>query len=489
MIVFGSKRRRYISAGMLAIVMVAGACSSDKPQTTEITKPGLGATTSTVDTNAIAKDCALDAFESAAKPVKITYWHSLKQANEAALKKLTDEFNASQTDVQVTLGAEGSNEDILTKYKSVAGSSEAPDLISQNETNQQLLIDSKAIVPVQACIAATKSSTDDLLARVRDYYTVGGAMWGMPFNVSQPVLLYNKTAFRNAGLDPEKAPQTLEELATVAKALQEKGGYQFGFQYKRDVWVLEQFLALAGEPYVDNDNGRSGRATKAVFNTPTATKVLTILHDLVQSGVASSNPDGGPEGLSNLFGICNGASAMTFDSSGVLGTAYDALANGECKVKVEVGVAPLPLPNGPGKGGTLIGGGANFIARPGDANSPKVAAAFKFAQYLASGDVQADFASATGYIPISKAAAETAGMQKVWAEKPGYKVAYDQLANGVQNVATQGPLIGPYNDVRTAMRQALSELFINNKSVDAVIGDAIKQANAAITRDNESQED
>ena len=410
------------------------------------------------------------------------YWHSLKQANETALIKLADSFNASQHDVQVTLKSEGSNEEILTKYKGVAGSDSAPDLFSQNETNLQQMIDSNAIVPAQACLTATHSNVDDLLDRVRGYYTVSGALWATPFNVSQPVLLYNKTAFRNAGLDPDHAPTSLEALAAAAKTLQAKGGYKFVFQYKRDVWVLEQFLSLAGEPYVDHDNGRNGRASKAVFDTPTAKKVLAALQDLVKSGVATSNPDGGPEGFSNLLGICNGDNAMTIDSSGVLGTAYDTLAKGQCKVKVDVGVAPLPLPDGPGKGGTLIGGGANYIARPSDPNSPKVLAAFRFAQYLISAQSQAEFAAATGYIPISKAAANVAVLQQVWTDKPGYKVAYDQLANGVRNVATEGPLIGSYSDVRKAIRTALEALLIDKKDPAAVLADAITAANEAIAR-------
>ena len=42
-------------------------------------------------------------------------------------------------------------------------------------------------------------------ALILQHDDVPGATWAMPFNVSQPVLLYNKTAFRNAGLDPAGA--------------------------------------------------------------------------------------------------------------------------------------------------------------------------------------------------------------------------------------------------------------------------------------------
>ena len=41
----------------------------------------------------------------------------------------------------------------------------------------------------------------------------------MPFNSSTPILYYNKTAFKEAGLDPEKAPQDLDEIAEYSKKL------------------------------------------------------------------------------------------------------------------------------------------------------------------------------------------------------------------------------------------------------------------------------
>ena len=45
-------------------------------------------------------------------------------------------------------------------------------------------------------------------------------------------------------------------------------------------------------------------------------------------------------------------------------------------------------------------------------------------------------------------------MQAFWAEKPNYKVAYDQLLNGPTNPATSGSVIGNYVGVRDAVREA-----------------------------------
>ena len=58
-------------------------------------------------------------------------------------------------------------------------------------------------------------------------YSAAGVQWGMPFNVSNPVLFYNKNIFEAAGLDPDHPPQNLEELRqyrpSLYRALPESG--------------------------------------------------------------------------------------------------------------------------------------------------------------------------------------------------------------------------------------------------------------------------
>ena len=235
---------------------------------------------------------------------------------------------------------------------------------------------------------------------------------------------------------------------------------------------------------MNNGNGRVKRATAVAFNTPTALSIFNSLDQVVASGAATSNANDGVSANDNLFSICNGDNAMTFDSSGILGIAYSTLGAGTCKVPVEVGVAPLPLPAGPGKGGTLVGGGANYLAR--GRTPAQTVAAFKFAQFLTSADAQAKWAAGTGYIPISKAAATSQTLLAVWKAKPGYKTAYDELATGAENVATAGPVIGDYGGVRKVITAALESFLVGNTSPSDALKKAETDADAVLTSYNDS---
>jgi len=166
-------------------------------------------------------DCPVDALDSASSdgPVDITFWHTMTRANEETLVQLTDSFNESQDRVHVNLVNNTSYEDQQEKYRQALGTGELPDLVQHQEIYLQQMIDSQSALPVQSCIDATDYDTSDFVERTLRYYQVEGVQWALPFNVSNPILLYNRNAFVQAGLDPDRPPETLEELRSAAQAL------------------------------------------------------------------------------------------------------------------------------------------------------------------------------------------------------------------------------------------------------------------------------
>ena len=424
--------------------------------------------------------CPLNALKNArSKPVNITYWHSMTRANEETLQKLTDKFNSSQNNVHVSLVNQTTYVDTLNKFRAGLASGDLPDLVQIEDTGLQQMIDTQAILPAQACVKADKYGLSDNLKRVVDYYSVKGQLWPVPFNVSNPVLYYNKKAFQTAGLDPNSPPKTLDEVKSAAQKLKDSGTVsQAGFGMKLDPWYLEQWSALGGKTYVNNGNGRKSRATSTTFDNATGKEIFTFLNDMVKSGLARTNPADGSQAFDNLLGIGNGNFGMTIDTSAALGTIQQVLSSGQYP-DVELGVAPMPGPKG--KGGVLVGGAANYIVKK---SSPeKQAAAWQFAKFLNEPESQADWAVGTGYVPIRQSAADLSQVQQLWAATPGFKVAYDQLVGGVANTATAGPVIGDYQGVRDVVLDSEQQMF-GGMSPSAALKLAKQDANAKIEEYN-----
>ena len=425
--------------------------------------------------------CPINALKNAKnKPVEITYWQGgLQRANEEAILRLTDQFNSSQNDVHVTVVNQTTYADTLNKFRAGLSSGDLPDLVQIEDTGLQQMIDTQAVLPAQACVDAEKYDLSDNLKRVVDYYSVKGKLWPVPFNVSNPVLYYNKKAFQSAGLDPNNPPKTLDEVKAAAQKLKDSGTVsQAGFGMKLDPWYLEQWSALGGKTYVNNSNGRKSRATSTTFDNATGKEIFTFLDNMVKQGLARTNPADGSSAFDNLLGIGNGNFGMTIDTSAALGTIQQVLASGQYP-DVELGVAPMPGPKG--KGGVLVGGGANYIVKK---SSPeKQAAAWQYAKFLNDPQTQADWSIATGYVPIRQSAASMPQVQQYWTANPGFKVAYDQLLAGVTNTATAGPVIGDYQGVRDVVLDSEQQMF-NGMSPSAALKQAKQNANGKIEEYN-----
>jgi sn-glycerol 3-phosphate transport system substrate-binding protein len=255
--------------------------------------------------------CPLNALKNAkSKPVDITYWHAMTRANEETLQRLTDKFNSAQNDVHVSLVNQTTYVDTLNKFRAGLSSGDLPDLVQIEDTGLQQMIDTQSILPAQACVKADKYDLSDHLKRVVDYYSVKGQLWPMPFNVSNPVLYYNKKAFQTAGLDPSNPPKSLDEVKSAAQKLKDSATVsQAGFGMKLDPWYLEQWSALGGKTYVNNSNGRKSRATSTTFDNATGKEIFTFLNDMVKSGLARTNPAEGSSAFDNLLGIGTATSA------------------------------------------------------------------------------------------------------------------------------------------------------------------------------------
>ena len=65
--------------------------------------------------------------------------------------------------------------------------------------------------------------------------TIGGHVWGIPFQRSTIVMFYNKDMFRAAGLNPDAPPKTWKEMLAAATKL--TGKDKFGLMVPSTGWT------------------------------------------------------------------------------------------------------------------------------------------------------------------------------------------------------------------------------------------------------------
>lgn len=457
---------RRLATPLLAIALLLAACGGDD-SSGESGAPAPDPDEA-VDTGA----CPVDALEGAEQPVRIQFWHAMAASLGETLQEMTDAYNASQDAVDVELVFTGSYDETFERFRTAAGGSDVPTILQLEETRIQAMIDSQAVVPMQSCVEAADYDTSDHLQSVLDQYTVNDVLWTMPFNASNPVLYYNGRDFEEAGLDPNDPPQTLDEVVEVARTITESGAARQGMSLELSAWYVEQLFAKAQEPIVDNGNGREARATEALLaDAPIGTEVFEWVDELVDGGYAL-NVGRNPSGADHLLAIAAGNAAMTVGTTAALGSIYDVLAGDpDLAAQVDLRVAPLP---GPDEGGVVVGGASIWMVE--SATDPERAAAWDFIRWLSEPEQQATWHEGTGYIPVRQSSADLPAVQQLWQERPGFKVAFDQLTGSGFELG--GPVVGGYAEFRDAIQLALEDMIESGTSP----ADAIAAADAAATK-------
>ena len=426
--------------------------------------------------------CPLDALAEVSAPVELTFWHGLGTTLEETLTTLTNEYNASQDRVVVRLENQGGYKQTIDKYLQ-SGQESRPELVMFPEYMVQQIADTGSVVPAGACLEASGFDTAEFLPRALLAYQTEGVQWSMPFNVSDPILYYNKRIFEAAGLDPEVPPSSIEDLHTASQAIVDSGAGGVGISFDSGVdsgggWFIEQWFSQAGELYADNGNGRLAPATKVLYAGSAGVELLTSVQQLISDGLAVTVGDNasGQDALLKLADP-NAPAAMTIATSAALGTVISVLDGGLIPgiTSADLGVGPMP---GPGEQRSALVGGASLyvVADKGDAQA---AGAWDYIEHLVSAESQARWASATGYVPVRQDALELEPLATTYAEDPRFRVAYDQLAVAADDASAVGPVLGPLREVRSVTAGAVAAIF-NGADVAASLAAAAAQSDALI---------
>ena len=167
---------------------------------------------------------------------------------------------------------------------------------------------------------------DDLEPAVRAYYTVNGKLYSMPFNSSAPVMYYDKNAFKEVGLDPDKPPQTYDEVIAAARKLVKKDAdgkiIRSGVEFTLYGWILEQEMATQTAVYVEPEQRSRRRARdQAGVQQRSGSELAQLPQDNFRtkgSGAALGAHSGTTNGTTLGANFSKGDAAITFESIATL---------------------------------------------------------------------------------------------------------------------------------------------------------------------------
>src|SRR5438105_4646382 len=214
------------------------------------------------------------------------------------------------------------------------------------------LIDEEAIVPIDPLL-----KTDDDKKWMASFFPAfmensqtGGKTWGVPFQRSTIVLYYNKDLFKEAGLDPEKAPATWAEQTAFAEKLTRRDASgntsQWGVQIPSSgfpYWLFQGLTTEAGAILMNEAGDRT------FYDKPEVIEALQFWVDL--SRKEKIHPPGIVEWGTTPKDFFEKKVAMMWTTTG-------NLTNVKANAGFEFGVAMLPAMK---KRGSPTGGGNFYL--------------------------------------------------------------------------------------------------------------------------------
>lgn len=481
---------RLLAATALALTLVATACSGGSDD-------GNGGSGGDEASAAEFPPCPLEALDGATQPVEVVVWHSYVAKTAETLQKLVDQYNASQSRVKVRLESQGNSYDELwRKYQQAAQANDLPGIAILEDTNTEAVVDSGTVLPAQSCIDASGYDTSDLVDSAVDFYSIDGALYPGTVNLSTPLLYYNTNHFRRAGLDPADPPGTLAEVRAAAEAIKAAGVVDKPVVLNLESWFFETWMTGVGTGIVDNDNGRgAGETTAAAFDGEPMREVVTWVRDMQADGLLEAIPNT-PGQINHYLALAQQNGTMTLATS-TAATSVEAFLAGDTSVTAGAGVStedidlsalafdagPFPGLEAPGK--VQIGGGAWYIT---NTTPPEVqAAAWDFISWWNRPETQVIWHLEGSYLPFSKKAATDPEVVRSWTDDLSGRwlsVSYRQLTEGV-DPTWPGPLIGPYDEFRKALEQAVDAVTLSGADPAAEITKAAQTTTAAIEAYNE----
>lgn len=321
---------------------------------------------------------------------EITWW--VPNWDEKSARELVTEFEKENPDIKVKIVVT-TWDTMENKIRVALMSTDAPNVITELESR----IESYASLGLLTNLDSYyESSLDksDFVNSALEINTYDNSVYGVPFRHDGSGVLYNKTMFKEAGLDPDDFPETWSEFMEAAKKLtidtngdgsvdQYGTAWPLGDQANAVTRYLQLFYSHGGDILNENED-------KSNFNTTAGKEALKDLISTLTEGVApKSTLELDNTTLRNLF--INERIAM------YIGGPFDVEPIQSENDSIDIGTSVIPGPDGMGT--TTVNGFSLIIPE----SAPNKDVSWKLVEFIAQPE---NMAKLTETFPATQTAME-----------------------------------------------------------------------------------
>lgn len=248
-----------------------------------------------------------------------------------------------------------SNADAATKVQTLAAGDELPDVFVLKGQMAQSFVDNSKLYPLDAFFQSNPEWGNNFKDGVFSNFTIYSKIYGIPFQVTNTSVYYNKDIFAQAGIS--ELPDTWDGLLEAVDKIKALGIVPISLGNKGK-WNAESVILstlanrYTGDEWYQSIRDRNG----AKFTDPEFVSALTALSDLAKAGAFNTDVNSIDDAQQRQM-YMNGKAAMTID-----GTWAIADLDNNCPedIKNVTEIAALPSVDGEKGDPSAITGGAGW---------------------------------------------------------------------------------------------------------------------------------
>jgi multiple sugar transport system substrate-binding protein len=393
------------------------------------------------------------------KPITITFYNynlASASAGADATKELIAGFEKKFPNIKVEPVAVPSNE-IMSRVQADIVAGQQPDVAQLVFRDLIYIANDLGANALEDMVSPDELKTHftGMLPQGLELGKVDGKTYGLAYTFSTPILYYNADLFKQAGLDPDQAPKTWDDVALAGKAIKEKTGKN-GFFPGAYGPVDGTFVYQA---IVMSNGGKVRDGDTLTFADTDAADAVKMLRGMVDSG-AHAKID--PASASDTFAAGN--MGMFLYTSALLSSIKKSAAG-----KFDLRLAPMPSfgekPTAPTNSGSAL-----FVFSQ---DPDKQRASYELLKYLTSKEAYTIITSKIGYLPLRLDIVDDPAYLGGWVkDNPMFRSNLEQLDRLTANIAFPGP---NYRQVEKMMMDSVREAIFGSGDPVATLKAAQEQ--------------
>lgn len=394
--------------------------------------------------------------------VELTFWHAMNGPHQEALTKLTDSFNESQDKYFVKEENQGDYSTLNQSIIAGGASGTLPTMAQLTPGNTPTLSEDGLLLALDDILMGedgfTQEQLDDIYEGFLSSSVYNGSTYAIPFSKSARVMYYNQDLLDEYGVD---IPETWDQVVELGEMMVANDDDAVAIGFENGIEMEYETMARQNESIFINED------LEVDIAGAESVEALELFMDMIDKGYARTAGEDGY--FSGPFG--RGESALYIGSSA--GTPHVVPVAEENNVNWST----AELPTIKGNELTLFAG--NDLGVFTSASDEEQQAAIAYMSFLLEAENSAEWAMASGYLPISESALANEDYQAFLEEHPEALAATKELAYGMSS-----PIFVGYEEYRNVMISVLEEVVVNGRDVQDALTEVETKTIEIIEKNN-----